>query len=755
MTAAVMALIWARLSVSLIACRGAVLHINVDGSSRPLHFTTGDDLDRLARDFVRAAPNLTGAGCMSKQCVATTLVDAMRERLSNEARVEVFDVIRTDYACRTAYYDRILAALEEYPLRRRIGDPDPILSFVDVDTAMVSWPDTNAALMDAASWVEGSKDKCYPWPQGGMFFDDGGPMSQVARSQAAARVLDRLPLDQGEIVVFNMAGPSCRRLEPGFETTDIHCEHIPLRHPMLTQVVTAAHNDVFDREKDISWPLPVAPHFVSATERLLGGPDGREQRVFELENDRSQCEAEYAARRIAVSFVGTASHEVRWQVASALADLDDALIIVRAPGSPRDDLHIKEHMKKVNCNSASQSERHIAAALTDCSRFVVAPRGHMLHSSRLLEAIAGGAVPIVVSDGWVLPFDHDGLVDWDKIALRASDARNLSSVIEAVSRERWCAMAAAGQRAWLDHLADVDVALHTLLHALSRRRKMRRSRQMIDSPSEDGGLLSLPSDVAAVLLNIGSSLQPVLPAEEPGVIALAFEPLLDVAARIPRHPRLRVVPAAVSSFNGIRTMTMYNNDGISSSLGRAASTSFWNVNKSRGDGDQVVVPVLSLRTILDSLAHIQIPYLKTDMQGADFAAVQAAVDSIRKIPYMLTEVWLQNEQSYHGFDNDLCRHWLPLMDRAGYRLVYLSLIESDALRDRLPSEIRDWSGKWAADPHLQCAHDLQNPDNEFRRPGLFEADAYWMRNDTYDALLSGRPHPPPPVASQHDWPLVY
>jgi len=40
----------------------------------------------------------------------------------------------------------------------------------------------------------------------------------------------------------------------------------------------------------------------------------------------------------------------------------------------------------------------------------VVPRGDALFSYRLLETMARGAIPVILSDGWVLPFDR--LVNW-------------------------------------------------------------------------------------------------------------------------------------------------------------------------------------------------------------------------------------------------------------------------------------------------------------------------------------------------------
>ena len=113
-------------------------------------------------------------------------------------------------------------------------------------------------------------------------------------------------------------------------------------------------------------------------------------------------------------------------------------------GGERDD-YLKSRLDALRCERMSPDA---AVAVMACSRFVLAPRGHMLHSSRLLEALSIGAVPVVVSDGWVLPFEHD-LVDWAAVAIRVAeaDAGRVADILRTVSDERWCAMQRAGRRA--------------------------------------------------------------------------------------------------------------------------------------------------------------------------------------------------------------------------------------------------------------------------------------------------------------------
>ena len=652
--------------------------------------------------------------------------------------------------CRTTYFDRLLAKLERDP-RRGIRSGNIVGVFSDVDTAMASWPDMNAALLDEASWKEGSKQECYPWSD------------EKRRQELLTRLTPALS-DEAPLVFFNFAAPFCKEMD----ADDVDCSHYAIDDPRVVQVVTSAHADAFRKGMDVAWPLVPNDNFIDKTRNFR------------------TCEE----RPIFVSFVGTATHSVRFRLRDALLkEENDVVAVVRDPKiakSSRNDRDLAKRARSLGCDRIEDFNDSLGAApgVMGCSKFVVAPRGHSLHSSRLLEAMAAGAVPVVVSDNWVLPFEHDDLLHWDDLVVRIPEAAvdNITNILRAITPKQYCAMVRQGHRAWTQHFSTVERSVDTLLSILAHRKsdslleKTKEEEQHLydasdeknddDLENEDysASFLELPSFVDSVLLNIGSSSNPVLPdPNTASVLSLAFEPILEVVGKIAAHEKLLVVPAAVSSFDGLRTMRTYNTGGVSSSLGRAATTDFWNDNKTRGDGRQVVVPVLSLKTVLSSLPlRVEVPYLKTDMQGADFAAIESllghdlkGINMLRRIPYILTEVWLQNEQSYLGFHNDLCRNWLPLMDAAGYKLVYIRVIESNELRNWPATELDDWSQAWAYNPHLQCDADLNN-EKHTRRPGLFEADVHWIRNDTFHAILYEDIKPKrPPVESDFDWPLFF
>ena len=92
----------------------------------------------------------------------------------------------------------------------------------------------------------------------------------------------------------------------------------------------------------------------------------------------------------------------------------------------------------------------------------------------------------------------------------------------------------------------------------------------------------LPVGTTQVLLNIGSSSNPLLPSPaHPHVATLAFEPILEVAHAMAdkyRGTNVAMVAAAVGteSMAGLQVLTLYNAGGESSSLRTATAEAAWN-----------------------------------------------------------------------------------------------------------------------------------------------------------------------------------
>jgi len=105
--------------------------------------------------------------------------------------------------------------------------------------------------------------------------------------------------------------------------------------------------------------------------------------------------------------------------------------------------------------------------------FGLVPRGHSRFSYRFLEVLDHGAVPVVVSDGWRLPFDD--IIDWAGAAFRAfeGDAPHIAGALQsAVPPDVACRMARRGA-ALAPLLGNFETVLELLLRSLRRHLSYR------------------------------------------------------------------------------------------------------------------------------------------------------------------------------------------------------------------------------------------------------------------------------------------
>ena len=234
-------------------------------------------------------------------------------------------------------------------------------------------------------------------------------------------------------------------------------------------------------------------------------------------------------------------------------------------------------------------------------------------------------------------------------------------------------------------------------------------------------IFDFPPTVKDVLVNVGSSVDPMMLGEQYGPCArtIAIEPITPCT--IPENPQLTVLQAAVSDHAGIQKMKYYNGNGVSSSLATASFTEFWNdptVNKRYGE--IFLVPAVTLTEVITAIPETsKVRLLKTDMQGYDFTSLQAAGPSIvDRISHVITEVWFDDIHSYN-VRNDLCRDFIPYMSHLGYTLVNIQKYPPEQFSLQRIME--------------KCSRQIQTRPvrpaiNE--TVGRNEGDAFWIRNDT-------------------------
>ncbi|KAM8796150.1 LOW QUALITY PROTEIN: exostosin-like 1 [Eudromia elegans] len=126
------------------------------------------------------------------------------------------------------------------------------------------------------------------------------------------------------------------------------------------------------------------------------------------------------------------------------------------------------------------------------STFCIVPRGRRLGSFRFLEALQAACIPVLLSDGWELPFSE--VLDWGRAAVVGSE-RLLLQLPRAVRRirpERVRALQQQTQVLWDAYFSSVDKIVHTTLEIIRDRLFPHRSRTRFLWNALPGGLLALP-----------------------------------------------------------------------------------------------------------------------------------------------------------------------------------------------------------------------------------------------------------------------
>ncbi|XP_013999929.1 exostosin-1 [Salmo salar] len=149
------------------------------------------------------------------------------------------------------------------------------------------------------------------------------------------------------------------------------------------------------------------------------------------------------------------------------------------------------------------------------SSFCLVPRGRRLGSFRFLEALQAACIPVLLSNGWELPFSE--IIDWSKAAVIGDERLLLQvpSITRSVDHDKILALRQQTQFLWDAYFSSVAKIVLTTLEIIQDRIHSHISRNKLMWNSLPGGLYILPqfSTDAAVFPFYYSSLGKI-PSQE-------------------------------------------------------------------------------------------------------------------------------------------------------------------------------------------------------------------------------------------------
>lgn len=136
-------------------------------------------------------------------------------------------------------------------------------------------------------------------------------------------------------------------------------------------------------------------------------------------------------------------------------------------------------------------DRYDYGSLMENATFCLVPRGRRLGSFRFLESLQAGCVPVLLANGWELPFGE--ALRWEAAALRA-DERLLLQVpdtLRSMPRRRVHAMRQRSQLLWETYFSSVEKIVLTVLQMVRERVRGWESHHGVVWNSHPGALLTL------------------------------------------------------------------------------------------------------------------------------------------------------------------------------------------------------------------------------------------------------------------------
>ncbi|KAL0963327.1 hypothetical protein UPYG_G00304710 [Umbra pygmaea] len=149
--------------------------------------------------------------------------------------------------------------------------------------------------------------------------------------------------------------------------------------------------------------------------------------------------------------------------------------------------------KDVRCDrDNAEYDRYDYREMLYNSTFCLVPRGRRLGSFRFLEALQAACVPVVLSNGWEMPFSE--IINWNTAAVIGDERLLLQipSTVRSIHQDKILSLRQQTQFLWEAYFSSVETIVLTTLEIIHDRVLQQASRTHLMWNSQPGGLFNLP-----------------------------------------------------------------------------------------------------------------------------------------------------------------------------------------------------------------------------------------------------------------------
>lgn len=153
-----------------------------------------------------------------------------------------------------------------------------------------------------------------------------------------------------------------------------------------------------------------------------------------------------------------------------------------------------KEMKDERCDEDNKEyDKYDYETLLQNSTFCLVPRGRRLGSFRFLEALQAGCIPVLLSNGWALPFSQ--VIDWNKAVIWADERLLLQvpHIVRSISSRKILELKQQTQVLWDRYFSSIEKIVYTTLEIIRDRLPKQKVRDGTVWNNFPGALVTLSS----------------------------------------------------------------------------------------------------------------------------------------------------------------------------------------------------------------------------------------------------------------------